>query len=174
MGPEEGRAFLLVTGRRGMVVSYWLAEAAGGKPRFLLVQAWIMVSYCLHIVKKRKSSFLWSQAWTVIPYWLADVMEGKPRFPLERKGSRCFCGRRHETAISYWLLMWWKRSRDFYWSQAWTGSFLLATWCNGKEFAISIGQSHELWFPIGYLMKRKSRFLLVAGMNREFPIGYLM
>ncbi len=69
--------------------------------------------------------------------------------------------------------------------------FLLVTWCNGKEVAISIGRRHEQWFPIGYW------FLLVAGMNcgfllvtwcdgKEvtifigrrheliFPIGYLM
>ncbi len=74
--------------------------------------------------------------------------------------------------------------------------FLLATWCNGKEVAISIGRRYELWFPIDYLMwwkesryfywlqaqtvvsywlpdarQRKSRFLLVVGLNRGFPLA---
>ncbi len=29
------QCFLLVTGRKGMVVSYWLLDTAGGKPHFL-------------------------------------------------------------------------------------------------------------------------------------------
>jgi hypothetical protein len=74
--------------------------------------------------------------------------------------------------------------------------FLLATWCDGKEVAISIGRKHKLWFPISYLMwrkgssdfywsqtctgffcwlpdvmERKSQFLLVASTNCDFLLA---
>ncbi len=147
-------------------VSYWLpdVDVTGGKPFFFLLVAGMSRGFLLvtwynvkevavsigrrHAVSfgcwltERKSWFLLVASTNCGVLLVTWCGRGKLRFPLVQA----------RIMVSYWLPDVMERKSRFLLVAGINSGFLLVTWCDGQKVAISIGQSHELWFPIGYLM----------------------